>query len=106
MTGRGGMNGLVVSEGGRPSRVDVFSPGQARSYLRLRLGAAADTDPAALRAVVDRRGGLTLALAMICARAAAVPLSAVADELRRDSGLGPFAVAGTPHDLPPACSAG
>jgi DNA-binding SARP family transcriptional activator len=91
VTGRGGLTGLVVAEGARPLRLDAFDDDQARAYL----GAP---DSPALDVVLARCGGLPLALAVVAARAAEFPLSAVAEELA-DEGLDAFAVPGVEHDL-------
>ncbi|WP_052720331.1 AfsR/SARP family transcriptional regulator [Actinoplanes rectilineatus] len=94
VTSRSRLTGLVVSDGAYAVRLDGFRDEQARDYLRDRLGATlVDADPAARDAIVARCGGLPLALAMVCARAAGhsgFPLSAVAAELAGEQGLDAF----------------
>jgi len=99
LTCRGGLTGLVLAEGAKQIRLDAFGDDDARAYLAARLGAAAvDADPAARDAIVARCGGLPLALAVVAARGARFPLSAVAAELA-DDGLDAFVVPGMEHDL-------
>jgi DNA-binding SARP family transcriptional activator/tetratricopeptide (TPR) repeat protein len=84
--------------GARTCELDVFDAGQAAGYLRDRLGAAlVDAEPQVRDAVIARCGGLPLALAVVCARAAGFPLSAVAAELADEEGLDAFA--GPGYDL-------
>lgn len=90
VTGRGALSGLVVAEGALAVRLDAFGDDEARDYLRLRLGAAADAYPQARDAVVARCGGLPLALALVCARAATFSLPSVAAELGAEEGLEPL----------------
>ncbi|SDT81241.1 AfsR/SARP family transcriptional regulator [Actinoplanes derwentensis] len=98
VTSRSRLDGLAVVDGARPVPLDVFDDDEAHAYLRRRLGSAAvDEDPAATAAIVDRCGGLPLALALVCARAGGFSLAGVAGELDGEEGLDAFAVAG--HDL-------
>ncbi|GIJ44063.1 SARP family transcriptional regulator [Virgisporangium aliadipatigenens] len=103
VTGRTRLDGLAVTEGARALQLDGFHEKEAREYLRGRLGTAVtDADPAALEEVVARCGGLPLALAVVCARVlgdGARSLTAVAAELREESGLDAFALPGLDHDL-------
>jgi DNA-binding SARP family transcriptional activator/tetratricopeptide (TPR) repeat protein len=91
VTGRDSLDSLVVAEGAQPVRLDAFDDEEARDYLRARLGAAAvDAYPQARDAIVARCGGLPLALALVCARAATFSLPAVATELAEEEGLEPL----------------
>ncbi|MFF5075815.1 BTAD domain-containing putative transcriptional regulator [Actinoplanes sp. NPDC000266] len=99
VTGRGRLTGLLMAEGARAVRLDAFSDDEARDYLRARLHpSVADADPAARDAVIARCGGLPLALAVVCARAATFPLDVVAAELAGERGLDAFAWPGLDHD--------
>ena len=100
VTSRSGLAGLVVAEGARPVPLDAFTDDEARDYLRVRLGAEiADADPAERDAVIARCGGLPLALAVVCARAASLPLATVMAELAEEQGLDAFAAPGVTHDV-------
>ncbi|MFD0524938.1 ATP-binding protein [Paractinoplanes durhamensis] len=103
VTSRSQLGGLVVAEGAHTLRLDAFDDEEARNYLRGRLGAArVDAEPLARDAIVARCGGLPLALAVVCARAAtrsAFSLTAIAAELQDEEGLDAFTVAGFKHDL-------
>jgi DNA-binding SARP family transcriptional activator/tetratricopeptide (TPR) repeat protein len=91
VTGRGALSGLVVAEGAQPVPLDAFDDQEARDYLRGRLGAAAvDDHPGACDAILARCGGLPLALALVCARAATFALPVVAAELSAEEGLEPL----------------
>ncbi|WP_433790587.1 AfsR/SARP family transcriptional regulator [Actinoplanes sp. CA-252034] len=104
LPGRPGCAVVVTSRnrlaelGARTCELDVFDAGEAAAYLRGRLGAElVDAEPEARDAVIARCGGLPLALAVVCARAAGFPLSAVAAELAEEEGLDAFA--GPGYDL-------
>ncbi|MEU4162603.1 BTAD domain-containing putative transcriptional regulator [Actinoplanes sp. NPDC026670] len=100
VTGRSGLVGLVLSEGARQLQLGPFGDDEAREFLRARLGAAvADADPDARDSVIARCGGMPLALALVCARSAALPLAEVAAELVGEEGLDAFEVPGVEHDL-------
>ncbi|GIF26075.1 DNA-binding SARP family transcriptional activator [Actinoplanes tereljensis] len=103
VTSRSHLGGLVVAEGAHTLRLDAFDDDEARNYLRGRLGSTrVDSEPDARDAIVARCGGLPLALAVVCARAAIrsqFSLSAIAAELRDEHGLDAFTVAGFKHDL-------
>jgi hypothetical protein len=90
----------VVAEGAHMLRLDAFDDEEARDYLRRRLGAErADANPAARDEIVDRCGGLPLALAVVCARAVTGgTLESIAGELR-DIGLDAFTIGGLKHDV-------
>ncbi|MBB2944310.1 DNA-binding SARP family transcriptional activator/tetratricopeptide (TPR) repeat protein [Actinoplanes lutulentus] len=96
VTSRSRLGGLVVTDGAATTHLDGFSDAEASDYLRGRLG---DADPQARDAIVARCGGLPLALAVVCARAAGMSLTGVAAELAEEEGLDAFAVAGLEHDL-------
>ncbi|XVU28116.1 AfsR/SARP family transcriptional regulator [Actinoplanes sp. CA-054009] len=99
VTGRARLTGLVMTEGAREVRLDAFTDDEARAYLRARLRPeVADADPTARDAVIARCGGLPLALAVVCARAAAFPLPLVAAELATEQGLDAFTWPGLEHD--------
>jgi DNA-binding SARP family transcriptional activator/tetratricopeptide (TPR) repeat protein len=103
VTSRSQLGGLVVAEGAHTLRLDAFDDDEARNYLRGRLGAArVDAEPDARDAIVARCGGLPLALAVVCARAATrstFSLAAIAAELTGEEGLDAFTVTGFKHDL-------
>ncbi len=86
VTSRNPLAGLVASHGARHVRVDVLDADDARRLLSRRLGPArVDAEPAAVDELVQRSGGLPLALAVLAARAALHPgatLEAVVAELR------------------------
>ena len=89
-TSRNCLNGLVASDGAELLTLDVFSPGDAREALAVRLGAErVAAEPAATADIVALSGRLPLALALVAARAAArprFPLAVIADELREAQG--------------------
>ena len=103
VTSRNQLGGLVGAEDARTLRLDAWPDEEARNYLRGRLGTTrADSEPEARDAIVARCGGLPLALAVVCARAAtrsAFSLAAIAAELQDEEGLDAFTVAGFKHDL-------
>jgi DNA-binding SARP family transcriptional activator/tetratricopeptide (TPR) repeat protein len=89
-TSRNCLNGLVASDGAQLLTLDVFSPGDAREALAVRLGAdRVATEPDATAEIVSLSGRLPLALALVAARAAArprFPLAVIAGELRQAQG--------------------
>jgi DNA-binding SARP family transcriptional activator/TPR repeat protein len=102
VTSRNSLAGLVATAGAQPVSLDVLDRGAAGRFLRQRLGATrADADPGALDRLVDRSGGLPLALAVVAARAVlqpGLPLADLADEL--DAGpLDAMATADASSDL-------
>ncbi|WP_433795628.1 ATP-binding protein [Actinoplanes sp. CA-252034] len=98
VTSRNRLDDLVRAGGARPVPLRGFDDDEALAYLRRRLGAeAVDASPEAAAAIVERCGGLPLALAVLCARVGRFPLAMVATELAEEEGLGAFALAG--HDL-------
>src|SRR5262245_9670963 len=86
VTSRDHLPGLVMTFGAHPFPLGLLSPEDAGRLLARRIGEdRVSTDPAAAAKIVDRCGGLPLALAIAAARAAihpAHPLSALAGELQ------------------------
>ncbi|GAA3616380.1 BTAD domain-containing putative transcriptional regulator [Nonomuraea rosea] len=86
ITSRDRLPGLVATEGALPMTLDLFPVEDARESLTRRLGEERVVrEPRAVDEIVERCGGLPLALAVVAARAAAnpaFPLSAIAAELR------------------------
>lgn len=84
VTSRNRLTSLIAHEGGRPVHVGPLSTDDARALLVRRLGAArVAEDPKATERIIAACAGLSLALAIVGARAAASSfnLSALADEL-------------------------
>ncbi|MEJ2853145.1 MULTISPECIES: tetratricopeptide repeat protein [unclassified Saccharothrix] len=85
VTSRHSLDSLIVREGARSIRLDPLSHAEATELVAARVGAArAETDPAAVRDLVDRCVRLPLALVLAAARAIAdpeLPLDALAEEL-------------------------
>ncbi len=88
VTSRNQLASLVAAEGAHPLPLDPLGPAEARELLAQRIGAArAAGEPGAVDEILDRCGGLPLALVIAAARAAMsanLPLAALADQLRRD----------------------
>jgi len=88
VTSRNRLTGLAVSEGAHMLSVDVLGPGAARDVLAERIGTDRLTaEPDAVRDIVVRCAGLPLALAVVAARADALPhrpLSTLVRELREE----------------------
>ncbi|MFM9594532.1 BTAD domain-containing putative transcriptional regulator [Streptomyces scabiei] len=86
VTSRHGLAGLIAS-GTHPLRLDLPSAADARAMLAAHTGPARPAaEPGAADEIVTRCGRLPLALTLAAARAAArpdIPLTALADELRR-----------------------
>ncbi|MET9239467.1 BTAD domain-containing putative transcriptional regulator [Nonomuraea sp. NPDC003709] len=86
ITSRDRLPGLLATEGALPMTLDLFPAEDARESLARRLGEKRlAREPEAVDEIVERCGGLPLALAVVAARAAAnpaFPLSAIAAELR------------------------
>ncbi len=100
-TSRNCLNGLVASDGAQLLTLDVFSPGDARAALAVRLGATrVAAEPDAAEEIASLSGRLPLALALVAARAAAHPrfsLAFIASELRQAQGsLDAFSDTGLP----------
>ncbi|MFI6733760.1 AfsR/SARP family transcriptional regulator [Nonomuraea sp. NPDC050451] len=90
ITSRDRLPGLLATEGALPMTLDLFPAEDARESLARRLGEErVAREPEAVDEIVERCGGLPLALAVVAARAAAnpaFPLSAIAAELRETPG--------------------
>ncbi|MCX4578336.1 tetratricopeptide repeat protein [Streptomyces sp. NBC_01571] len=104
VTSRNQLSGLVAAHGAHSLTLRPFDAGQSRAFLVSRLGAArTEAEPRAVSEIVERCGGLPLALACVAARAATqphVPLSSVAAELREAHGsLDAFGRSGAPADI-------
>ncbi|MFF0728749.1 BTAD domain-containing putative transcriptional regulator [Streptomyces sp. NPDC004134] len=90
VTSRSRLTGLVAAEGARPLTLGPLTPAEAHAFLARRIGAARlAAEPRAAEEVIARCARLPLALAIVCARAAAHPafsLDALAGELRDSRG--------------------
>jgi DNA-binding SARP family transcriptional activator/Tfp pilus assembly protein PilF len=86
VTSRSQLTSLVATHGARSLPLGLLAPHEARELLTRRLGAGpVAADQAAAAEIIARCAGLPLALAIVAARAEtniALPLSAVAEELR------------------------
>lgn len=86
VTSRRPLLGLVATQGARSVRLGLLSDAESRDLLAGHLGAdRLAEEPEATTALVDRCGGLPLALGIVAARAATrpdFPLATLADELR------------------------
>ncbi|MFF0086999.1 BTAD domain-containing putative transcriptional regulator [Streptomyces canus] len=89
VTSRNRLSGLVAVDGAHPLYLDVLSVAEARGLLARRLGAdPVAAEPDAVEEIIARCARLPLALAVVAAGAAtrsALPLSAVAAELRESA---------------------
>ena len=85
VTSRNRITSLITTGGAHPLPLDLPPPGEARESLIQRLGAERiDAEPTAVEEIIARCGRLPLALAVVAARAAAMPdtpLAEIADEL-------------------------
>ncbi|WP_329101331.1 tetratricopeptide repeat protein [Micromonospora sp. NBC_01699] len=85
ITSRSHLTGLIATEGAHPLTLGLLSAGEARELLIRRLGPTrVAAEPEAVAAIVAHCAGLSLALAIMAARAAShptFPLAAIADEL-------------------------
>jgi DNA-binding SARP family transcriptional activator/tetratricopeptide (TPR) repeat protein len=90
VTSRNRLTSLAAQDGAHLLTLDLPSPDEAREDLGRRLGSdRADTDPSAVDDIVSMCGRLPLALALVAARATALPehpLREIADDIRRDAG--------------------
>jgi len=103
VTSRSMLTDLVTGEGARVLGLEVLAEQSARTYLRERFGpkrlGAAETG---LEGLVQLCGGLPLALAIVGAWASThptFPVAAIAEELRDESGLDAFELAGAERGL-------
>lgn len=89
VTSRNRLSGLVAVDGAHPLHLDVLSVPEARGLLARRLGAdRVAAEPDAVEEIIARCARLPLALAVVAASAAtrsALPLSAIAAELRESA---------------------
>jgi hypothetical protein len=89
VTSRTRLTGLVVAEGAHPIPLDLLAPADALRLLSVHVGTRRlAAEPDAVRSLVERCGGLPLALTSVAARAARhpeLPLGALAAELAIDS---------------------
>jgi DNA-binding SARP family transcriptional activator/Tfp pilus assembly protein PilF len=104
ITSRDRLTGLVARDGAHPVRLDALDDDAARALLGARLGAdRMAAEPGAVAELVDRCGGLPLALAVLATRALTHPsfsLAEVAAELRAlHAGLDAFADADSASDV-------
>lgn len=90
VTSRVNLPAVVATTGARTERLGVLTMAEAHELVTARLGPdAVAAEPEAVRGIVDVCARLPLALAVVCARAAAnpdLPLRAVIDELREAEG--------------------
>jgi tetratricopeptide (TPR) repeat protein/transcriptional regulator with XRE-family HTH domain len=85
ITSRNQLSGLAATEGAHQLTLDLLSHAEARWLLAHRLGRRVDEEPEATDEIVGACARLSLALAIVAARAAghpAFPLAALAAELR------------------------
>ncbi|WP_308285806.1 AfsR/SARP family transcriptional regulator [Actinoplanes hulinensis] len=105
VTSRDRITGLVTTGGAHPLPLDLPSADEVREYLGRRLGAERiAAQSAAVEQIIARSGRLPLALAVVAARAAALPetpLAVVAGELAAPRGgeAGPMAAPGHSRTL-------
>jgi DNA-binding SARP family transcriptional activator len=85
VTSRNRLSSLAALEGARLVPLDLLGEAEARELVARRLGRdRVETDAAAVDEIIDRCGGLPLALAVVAGRAAArpyLPLASVVAEL-------------------------
>ncbi|WP_433304928.1 BTAD domain-containing putative transcriptional regulator [Actinoplanes sp. CA-030573] len=82
ITSRDRLRELIVTAEAQPIAVGPLTEGQARELLTHRLGAQrVDAEPEAVTELVTRCAGLPLALHVVAAQAATVPLTAAAAQL-------------------------
>lgn len=90
VTSRNQLMSLVAADGAHPMELDLLSGSEARHLLSRRLGQdRVDGEPASVDEIIGACAGLPLALAVAAAHAAAnarLPLSALADALRKTHG--------------------
>jgi tetratricopeptide (TPR) repeat protein/DNA-binding XRE family transcriptional regulator len=89
VTSRNPLLGLVAAEGAQPVPLGTMNASEAEELLRPRLGRArVERDPKATAEIIERCGGLPLALALVAARVAAHPrftLQQLVEELRHSA---------------------
>lgn len=102
ITSRSGLPGLIAAEGARLVRVDLPSPAQAQQMLLRRLGATCSGAERIVADIVELCARLPLAIAIVAARAVALPepaLPEIAVQLRASGRLDSFAVEDTTTDV-------
>ncbi|QFZ23439.1 AfsR/SARP family transcriptional regulator [Saccharothrix syringae] len=78
VTSRDRLIGLVVQEGARPVRLDLFSPEESAQLLEAAAGPGRTAaEPEAVDQLVARCAGLPLALAVVAARTATSPVASL-----------------------------
>ena len=86
ITSRNRLPGLIAAHGAHAVSLDTLPADEARQAMALRLGSARlAAEPDALDEIIDRCGGLPLAMAVVAARATVyqdLPLAEIASELR------------------------
>ncbi|MEV4017738.1 BTAD domain-containing putative transcriptional regulator [Nonomuraea angiospora] len=89
VTSRRQLPGLITGHGARPIPLDAFDPEEARQAIARLLGEErVRAEPDAVADLLDRCGGLPLALGIVAARARmhpGFPLAVLAGQLREDS---------------------
>ncbi|MEV4581475.1 BTAD domain-containing putative transcriptional regulator [Nonomuraea jabiensis] len=89
VTSRRQLPGLITGHGARPIPLDTFDPDEARQAITRLLGEErVRAEPDAVADLLDRCGGLPLALGIVAARARmhpGFPLAVLAGQLREDS---------------------
>ncbi|WP_431927606.1 BTAD domain-containing putative transcriptional regulator [Nonomuraea jabiensis] len=89
VTSRRQLPGLITGHGARPIPLDAFDPEEARQAITRLLGEErVRAEPDAVADLLDRCGGLPLALGIVAARARmrpGFPLAVLAGQLREDS---------------------
>ncbi|HYZ56436.1 MAG TPA: BTAD domain-containing putative transcriptional regulator [Streptosporangiaceae bacterium] len=86
ITSRNRLPGLITAHGAHAVSLDTLPADEARQVMALRLGSARlAAEPDASDEIIDRCGGLPLAMAVVAARATVyqdLPLAEIASELR------------------------
>jgi DNA-binding SARP family transcriptional activator len=102
ITSRSGLPGLIAAEGARLVRVDLPTPPQAQQMLLRRLGATCGGAERIVAEIVELCARLPLAIAIVAARAVALPepaLPEIAVQLRESGRLDSFAIEDTTTDV-------
>jgi tetratricopeptide (TPR) repeat protein len=94
ITSRDRFTSMVVSDDADLISLDVLAPAEARTFLIGKLGARrVNAEPEAVDEILQRCGGLPLAISLVAARAIVNPafsLASIAAELRHRQGLDAF----------------
>lgn len=103
VTSRHDLSALTVTHGAQLVSLDVLTPADATELLADRLGPdRLSAEPEAMREIIERCGGLPLALALVAARVAAradLSMGAMAAQLRERSSLDVLHVGDDSTDL-------